>query len=171
MGKRLEMEVSWKLKMERIRERMVSGRSGRQASAPSAIKGRSLRRRKDLQLGHSDLDAARGDILVDSTLATRTYSAVSSNYVFCVAALCLLKHGTVGVVVKGKLQKTRAVAQIDEAERAKVAAALHPAHYADLLAHVALIQHTAIVGALVLFGQKFSHLFKTPFIRSLRRLC
>ena len=99
----------------------------------------------------------------------KTEFAVWSPYAKSIE-LRLFKNGAIGVIVKGELQKARAVAQVDEAKRTKVAATLYPTHHANALANIFLIQRTAIVGALVLFGQKFSHV-QNSFIRSLRRHC
>ena len=100
------------------------------------LKGRGLGGGEDLQLGNGDLDLTRGDVLVDSALAAAADDAMGTQDELGAHGKGLVKGRAVGRVVKGQLDDTAAVAQVDEDEGAQVSLLLGPAHDTYRLPHV-----------------------------------
>ena len=100
------------------------------------LKGRGLGGGEDLQLGNGDLDLTRGDVLVHGTLAAGTDNAVGTENKLGADSECLVEGLAVGGIVKGQLDDTASVAEVDEDEGTQVSLLLGPAHDADGLADV-----------------------------------
>ena len=114
------------------------------------LKRRGLRRGEHLHALHVHFHRAGGNVGVDGT-ATAAQFAVHGKHVFGAGGKRFVEHFFVGVLVKRELNDTRAVAQVDKNERAKIALALYPAHHANVSADVLFVQRAAIVGAFIRF--------------------
>ena len=116
------------------------------------LKGRGLGGGEDLQLRDGDLDLTRGDVLVDRALAAAADGTVGAEDELGAHREGLGEDLAVGGVVKGQLDDTRSVAEVDEDEGAQVSLLLGPAHDADGLTYVLSGKLGAQAGALVEVG-------------------
>ena len=100
------------------------------------LKGRGLGGGEDLQLGDGDLDLTRGDVLVHSALAAGTDNAVGAEDELGADGEGLVEGIPLGSIVKGQLDDTAAVAEVDEDQSTQVSLLLSPAHDTDGLADI-----------------------------------
>jgi hypothetical protein len=77
---------------------------------------------------------------------------VNAKHVLGTARKRLVKHLSVGLVVKRELNYTRSVAQVYKNKCSKVSLTLYPAHNADLLTYHLLGNLRAVTGSLVLIS-------------------
>ena len=101
---------------------------------------------ENAQFGDSDFDVACGNVGVLGR--TLPHCSHRRQHKFAAAGLGFFKNRAVGGLVKGKLQKTGAVAQVDEDETSLVALLLHPAADGNRFSDVFGSQLAAVVAAL-----------------------
>ena len=125
--------------------------------ARANLKGRGLSGGKHLEGGHEHLHLARGKIGIDRPLTTRANHTVRRHNELGTATECLVEDVLVAVAVKGELNDTRSVAQVNENEGTEVTLTLYPTHHTYFFSNIALAKFGTVVCSFVLFVQKFCH--------------
>ena len=119
------------------------------------FKGRGLRSGKNGQRRYGDFNLTGGKIAVDSALASSAHGSSGAENELRTHRKGTGEYVLVAGVVKGKLNKPRAVPQVNEDQRAEVTLLLRPTHYAYFFSDLLCGQLAAVMCPF--FSQLFSH--------------